>query len=208
MRKSGEGFIISHGNVRAPGDLNESLFLVTGDVVTGGMIKSAIISDGDIHLTGVWRCLIIARGNVVVDGHSQENTIIAGGNVTLKKPGGTVNPRSDLRDHVQSGVKRPLGYITFFELSTVGVEVKVEGKSLQVTTIADGKPFADAGREDRRHHHRTSTARSPIRPNRCGAASRRPGHRRRDRSARARRQDGDGESGAAGVRRFCSWMIP
>jgi S1-C subfamily serine protease len=40
------------------------------------------------------------------------------------------------------------GYITFFELSTVGVEVKMADKAVQVTAVAEGKPFADAGVRD------------------------------------------------------------
>ena len=144
-RKPTDGLIVSRGTVRVPGSVKDSLVLATGDVVVGGMIKSTIICDGDVQLSGVQWCLIIARGNVVVDGHSQENTILAGGRVTLKKSGGTVSPRQDTRDHVQSGVRRPLDFITFFELSTVGVEVKRKDRAVQVTSIIDDKPFADAG---------------------------------------------------------------
>ena len=145
MRKSCRGLIISRGPVRGPGELENSLVIATGDVDIAGMGKSAIICDGDVHLSGIECCLIIARGNVVVDGHSLQNTIIAGGTVTLAKPSLSVTPRLDIRDHLQSGVKRPLDFITFFELSTVGVEVEREGRAVQVTSIIDDKPFAEAG---------------------------------------------------------------
>ena len=79
MRKSCRGLIISRGPVRGPGELENSLVIATGDVDIAGMGKSAIICDGDVHLSGIECCLIIARGNVVVDGHSLQNTIIAGG---------------------------------------------------------------------------------------------------------------------------------
>ena len=58
--------------------------------------ESAIICDGDVQFDGIECCLIIARGNVVVDGHSHQNTIIAGGNVTLEKPESSVTPRLDM----------------------------------------------------------------------------------------------------------------
>ena len=40
---------------------------------------------------------------------------------------------------------RPFGFITFFELSTVGVEVKEADKVVRVTKVADDRPFAAAG---------------------------------------------------------------
>jgi len=147
-RKPTEGLIVSRGTVRVPRSLNNSLVIATGDVVVGGMIESAIICDGDVQLSGIERCLIIARGNVVVEGHSQENKIIAGGTVTLKKPRidlDHLRRKMDHEDHVQSGVTRPLSFITFFELSTVGIEAKAAEKAIHVIAVAAGKPFADPG---------------------------------------------------------------
>lgn len=144
--KPTKGLIVSRGNVRVRGSVNSSMVLATGDVVIESMSHSTIICDGDIHLTGIGRCLVIARGNVVVDSSSQENTIIAGGTVTLKKPFKANGSRfHDQTDHVQTKVMRPLDFITFFELSTVGVEAKAVGKVVHVTAVAADKPFADAG---------------------------------------------------------------
>ena len=79
---------------------------------------------------------------------------------------------------------------------------------MQVTSIIDDKPFAEAGVRV----GDIITAVNGKKPDSAESLrrllTRRPGHRRRDRSAEARRQDGDGESGAAGVRALCSWMIP
>jgi hypothetical protein len=148
LDKQLRGLIVSRGTVRLRKGLEGSLVLATGDAIVEGMHGSTIICDGDVQPIASVGSLIIARGNVVIEGHSQENTIIAGGTVTLKKPhrdSDQLRRKVDREDHVQSGVLRPLGFITFFELSTVGVEVKVEDKAVQVTAVAEGKPFADAG---------------------------------------------------------------
>jgi hypothetical protein len=143
-----KGLIVSRGTVRLRKGLESSLVLATGDVNVEVMLYSTIICDGDVQLAASVRSLIVARGNVVIENHSEENTIIAGGKVTLKKPrldGNRLTRKVDHEDHVQSGVTRPLGYITFFELSTAGVEVKVADTAVSVAKVAEGKSFAAAG---------------------------------------------------------------
>ena len=197
-----EGLIVSRGNVLVRDDANRSLILAMGDVELRAMVKGAIICDGDVVMKGMHGSFIIARGNVTVEGYGSENTIIAGGTVVFKKPVPLPNQQTipkERENRIQEKVKRPLGYITFFELSTVGVEVKVEGKSLQVTTIADDKPFADAGREEgdimmevngKKPDSAESLRRLFATP---WPSATRPF------SSTARREDGDGEGGAAGV---------
>ena len=196
-----EGLIVSRGNVLVRDDANRSLILATGDVELRAMVKGAIICDGDVVMKGMHGSFIIARGSVTVEGYGSENTIIAGGTVVFKKPVPLPNQQTipkERENRIQEKVKRPLGYITFFELSTVGVEVKAEGKSVQVTTIADDKPFAEPAK-GRRHHHRGQRQEARFGRIAAAVAPRCPGHRRRDRSVPARREDGDGEGGAAGV---------
>lgn len=144
-----EGLIVSRGEIRVKKDINNSLVLATGDVDVGSMLKSTIICDGDLRVNkGMCGCFVIARGNVIVDGWGYENTVIVGGTATFKKPVPLPNQQTlpkEMENRVQERVVRPLGFITFFELSTVGIEVKLAGKAVKVAAVAEGKPFADAG---------------------------------------------------------------
>jgi S1-C subfamily serine protease len=139
---------VSRGPVSVRGIIG-SLVLATGDVTSGDDVsESVVICDGDVHVKGnVGRSLIIARGSISIKGTTETNTLIAGGTVTIGKPREPTNPRAEMssRDIIEEKAKKPLGYITFFELSTVGVEVKVADKAVTVAAIADGKTFAAAG---------------------------------------------------------------
>jgi hypothetical protein len=148
LDKQLRGLVVSRGTVRLRKGLESSLVLATGDVIVEEMNYSTIISDGDVRLIASVQSLIIARGKVVVEGHSEQNTIFAGGTVTLKKPyvnSEGLRRKIDWEDHVQSGVSRPLGFITFFELSTVGVDVSVSDKAVKVVAVEMGRPFDHAG---------------------------------------------------------------
>ena len=151
-----QGLIVSRGTVRVHKDLDNSLVLATGDVIVGGsMSASAIICDGNVLVDyGIRRCFIIARGTITVEGTADTCYLIAGRTVTITKPPKPVekvaNPvlQKELdsqRVEIEEHCSRPLGFITFFELSTVGVEAKAVDKAVQVTAVADGKPFAAAG---------------------------------------------------------------
>ncbi len=144
-----EGLIMSRGTVCVRKNLNNSLVLATGDLDVGeSMHKSAVICDGDVVVGGMGGCFVIARGNITVDGSGYENTLIAGGTVTFKKPVQLPNQQTlpkGSEDLITEKNTKPLGYITFFELSTVGVEVKVADKAIQITAVTDDKPFAASG---------------------------------------------------------------
>jgi hypothetical protein len=143
-----EGLIVSRGAVRVKKDINNSLVLATGDVVVGSMIKSAIICDGDLRVNGMIGCFVVTRGDVEVDGYGYENTVISGGKVSFKKPVPLPNQQTlpkEMENRVQENVNRPLGFINFFELATVGVEVSVADKTVKVAAIEKGKPFDHAG---------------------------------------------------------------
>jgi membrane-associated protease RseP (regulator of RpoE activity) len=127
-----------------------SLILATGDLASAyGISQSVIICDGDVRVCeNVVKSLIIARGSVMIEGWGYQNTLIAGREVIVKKPvplpNGQQLPKGS-ENIIEEYARRPLGYITFFELSTVGVEVKLADKAVQVTAVADSKPFAEAG---------------------------------------------------------------
>ena len=123
-----EGLVVSRGAVIA-GQIDRSLILATGNVTARHeMHSTAVICDGDVQAYGNIRgCFIIARGSIVVEKWGHLNTLIAGGTVTIKKPvhlPGNQTISNDMENVIKEKVIRPLGYITFFELSTVGVEVK------------------------------------------------------------------------------------
>ncbi len=81
------------------------------------------------------------------------NYLIAGGTVTYQEAcrqlpqGGEPVLQKEPENHrvEDEEHRKPLGYITFFELSTVGIEAKAAGKAVQITAVADDKPFAAAG---------------------------------------------------------------
>ncbi len=168
-----QGLIVSRGKVRVHNEVNRSLVLATGDLDIGGMIKGAIICDGDVVMKGMIGSFVIARGNVTVEGYGYENTVIAGGTVTFKKSVPLPNQQTlpkESENHINESVSKPLGYITFFELSTVGVEAKAVDKAVQITAVADGKPFADAGVKVGDMVTEVN-GKKPIRPNRCVGCS-------------------------------------
>jgi membrane-associated protease RseP (regulator of RpoE activity) len=118
--------------------------LANGDVTArNGFYDVVIVCDGDVTLTDshVNKSLIAARGNIKVKRGASASVLIAGGKVTLGNDPKKTGPNFSV---IKENEKNPLG-ITFFELSTVGVEVKAADKAIQIAAVADGKPFADAG---------------------------------------------------------------
>jgi hypothetical protein len=141
------GLFVSRGPVRTKGVIHEALILATGDVTCGGSLQNAVvICDGDVVVTGRGGyCLIIARGKITIDEVSACH-LVAGKTVTIAKP---IDPDDakdkEIRVEIDQNATKPLGYITFFELSTVGVEVKAEKDIVQVSSVAKDKAFAKAG---------------------------------------------------------------
>jgi membrane-associated protease RseP (regulator of RpoE activity) len=143
--QSMHALVVSRGPVSARGVIRQSLVLATGDVTTGDDLSdSVVICDGDVRARGkVDTCLIIARGKVTVGGFAATCTLIAGETVTIDKP--LTRVVEGLDNVIKEGVAKPLGYITFFELSTVGVEARADGKAVRVAAVTDGGAFALAG---------------------------------------------------------------
>jgi hypothetical protein len=137
--------IVSRGRVYTKRSIQASVVFANGDVTArNGLIHGIVICDGDVTLTDsqISVGLIVARGNISSKFGADRAVLIAGGTVTLGKP------REGVAEGRQNTIKEketnPLGYITFFELSTVGVEVSVVDKAVKVAAVEKGKPFADA----------------------------------------------------------------
>jgi hypothetical protein len=148
----GQGFNRHVVAVRGPiqtGGSQMSLILATGDIDSRDNIScSVVICDGDVRVgANVFKSLIVARGSISIKGTTSSNTLIAGGTVTVGKPRAPAGGGFEMleRDIVEEHATKALGYITFFELSAVGVEVKVAEKAVTVAKVAEGKAFAAAG---------------------------------------------------------------
>jgi hypothetical protein len=140
----GNNIIVSRGEVRAVTRLGSSIAYANGDVTAGTLNGLVLICDGNVTVKDhIEPALVIARGNIQAGSYASRSFLVAGGSVKLGKPdplGGKIWPCV-----VKENETNPLGYITFFELSTVGVEVKVVDKAVQVSAVTNGQPFAKAG---------------------------------------------------------------
>ncbi|MCI0705316.1 MAG: PDZ domain-containing protein [Planctomycetia bacterium] len=141
------GVIVSRGDVSAKTGIGMSLILANGNVTTGNDISSSIvICDGDVLVPGnVLTSLIIARGNIKIGGCGTQNTLLAGGSITIAKPPPFVPVPKSTENIVKENEPNALGFITFFELSRIGLEVKAADDAVKVAAIADGKPAEKAG---------------------------------------------------------------
>ncbi|MCI0702421.1 MAG: PDZ domain-containing protein [Planctomycetia bacterium] len=141
------GVIVSRGDVSAKTMIGMSFVLANGNVTTGDNIyNSIVICDGDVLVTAnVSTSLLIARGNIKIDGAGTENTLIAGGSVTIAKTPPFGPPPKARENIVKEKEPNPLGFITFFELSRVGLEVKAADDAVKVSAVAVGKPCEKAG---------------------------------------------------------------
>jgi hypothetical protein len=141
-----DSLIISRGNVQTEFGIMYSVVLANGDVTARTVMSNiVIVCDGDVNLTDnhVTASLIVARGNITIKGTAVRSVLMAGGKVKLgEKPSDNGIP-----EHftvIKENEPNTLG-VVFFELTTVGVEVKVADNAVRVSTVAEGKPFAKAG---------------------------------------------------------------
>lgn len=128
--------VVSRGNVTVTRLIQESIIFANGDVVgEAGYGGSIIVADGDVtikkkeisHLG-----IIVARGNIVTTDRVDQTDLIAGGQVTATQRV-SVGKRPTC-EFIQNE-KNPLGFIKFFELTTVGVTVSVRANAVVVTRI-------------------------------------------------------------------------
>jgi hypothetical protein len=144
------GLAVSRGPVSAKVSINSSIVLATGDVTAEHSIHSSIIvCDGDVR-TGKYlnQSVVIARGNITVTGAVSSCTLIAGGTVTVGKLPERSEDQKDTyrrRAEIKEKESNPLGFITFFELRRIGLEVKATDGAVQVATVAAGNVCDKAG---------------------------------------------------------------
>ncbi|MCI0700088.1 MAG: PDZ domain-containing protein [Planctomycetia bacterium] len=141
--------VVSRGPVSAKVVIDASLVLATGDVTVGdGMHNSVIICDGNVVVTrNTSNSLIIARGRVTIKGKVWSGTLIAGERVVTGEVVVPLDPVAAMQNRLVIEEKKPnpLGFITFFELSRIGLEVKVAEGAVKVAAVTAGKPCEKAG---------------------------------------------------------------
>jgi S1-C subfamily serine protease len=86
--------------------------------------------------------VVVARGNIKLGGYVSGSAVIAGGKVMVGK---TLKPPLRERLVIEENVRRPLGFVSFFELDQVGVEVATADGGVRVMGLMAGKPLAAAG---------------------------------------------------------------
>jgi S1-C subfamily serine protease len=109
------------------------------------IIDSVIVCDGDVTVTGrnVTRSLVVARGNITLNGWTNLSVLIAGGKVTVEDKS---QPKRDAYlSVIREDEPNPLGFITFFELTRVGLTVKVADGAVAVEKVSANSACAKAG---------------------------------------------------------------
>jgi PDZ domain len=152
------GFVVSRGPVTVKVGIRSALVFANGTVSAPSIQGAVVISDGDVIAeAGIGNSLVIARGKVVT-GSVDGSTIVSGDSIRYKQmpvapplcEDVNVNKaliarfeprRVDLREKDA----HPLGFVTFFELHRVGLEVKAEGPAVVVSKVAAKSEAERAG---------------------------------------------------------------
>lgn len=134
---------VIRGPVVVKVSIGESLVLATGDVTAGGCMSAVVVADGDVDIGGpVSHCVIVARGNIRVREGALRCALVAGGTVTIDKP---VVAEEFVLPVVRENERKPLGWLTWYELADAGAEADTADGGVLVKAVAAGKPFAAAG---------------------------------------------------------------
>jgi len=137
------GLIVSRGDVETLTAIQTSIILATGDVTAVSAIGDCVVvCDGDVAVTGrsISGSVVVARGNITMQGWPYKSYLAAGGKVTRgMKPKNVTD-----RNVVQEGAKGALG-VRFFELSDVGLVVRAAGGAVAVESITAGGACDRAG---------------------------------------------------------------
>lgn len=165
-----QALVLATGEIDAE-RVMESVIICDGDVrVRGGVSKSLIVARGNILLKGITHTStmnpdgsrrVVRRGDPDIT-WAGASTLVAGGTVRAKIPGPPVLiPGSDpdsqarnkfaradfaaIRVEVREKQVNPLGYITFFELRQIGLEVKAADGGVRVVKVTAGTAAERAG---------------------------------------------------------------
>jgi hypothetical protein len=143
--------IVSEGQVQTRSQITESVILANGSVKTtnGFLSRDIIVADGDVEVAyDISDSLVIARGDIRIQTSADRSVLIAGGKVMIGKTLKSVDQNLELANRVTENSHHPLGFISFFELSDVGVEVEAADGGVRVSKlVADGPMAAAAVRE-------------------------------------------------------------
>jgi hypothetical protein len=135
--------IVSRGGAKTRTAIQHSVVFANGDVTAMTALNSVVIvCDGNVNLTDRFanNALIVARGDITLGGGATASVLLAGGKVT-----GAGNRKSRLTYNViKENTTEMLG-IKFFELSALGLKVKVIDKNLELAAISSDKRFFRAG---------------------------------------------------------------
>ncbi|MCI0701199.1 MAG: PDZ domain-containing protein, partial [Planctomycetia bacterium] len=135
--------ILSRGGVQAGRGIQHSVVFANGDVTARTvMISVVVVCDGDVAIAEEYisRSLIVARGNITAK-WAGKIVLMAGGKIEVENKDDIKGKNNNI---VLENKPNMLG-ITFFELSTVGLEVKTADKLVQVKAVTAGKPCEKAG---------------------------------------------------------------
>ncbi|MFO0798187.1 MAG: PDZ domain-containing protein [Gemmataceae bacterium] len=133
---------VSRGEFETLSGIQESLVYATGDVSAVTVMSSCIVvCDGDVTVAArsISRSVVVARGNITIQGWPYKSYLAAGGKVTRG-----MRPNVNDRSEVVEDAKGALG-VTFFELTDVGVSVRPAAGSVAVEIVAADGAFARAG---------------------------------------------------------------
>jgi hypothetical protein len=158
-----DGLAVSRGPVSAKKFTVGSLVLANGDVTTDDCTHS-VICDGDVRVKGALDSLVIARGNIDVK-VARGCVLVACGIAKAEKvpnvgfppvpkdPAALTRWKAEVEDAerimviVRDKEPKPLGFVTFFEWSAVGLEVKAAEKVVGVTKVTARSAAEKAGLE-------------------------------------------------------------
>jgi hypothetical protein len=134
--------IVAVGKASVTGGMKSTGLFCNGDLVHASRITdSLVVCDGDLQAEVLDGAIIIARGNIRVTRSPGMSLLIAGGDITCDAPNAA---KPQLQNTFKPREPNPLGFVKFFELSRVGLDVTDTDKVVRVKAVADGA-FAKAG---------------------------------------------------------------
>jgi hypothetical protein len=136
--------VASRGDVHLTSGISESVVFANGNVKAEKIFKSIVVCDGDVEVGPLTVALVIARGNITAKRGASASTLVAGGKITLHNQ----EKRNLDGGHfivVEEKDAKPLGFVTFFELHQVGLEVKAADKAVSVAKVVAKSAAEKAG---------------------------------------------------------------
>jgi hypothetical protein len=119
--------------------MSQSVLFSNGSVQLGRVSDSLVVCDGDCTVGIVSNSLIIARGTVCCRSEIVNSRIITCGDAP------EVIPEHLSNSKVVGKEPHPLGFVKFFEPTSVGIRVASADGGARVKEVAKGQRFAAAG---------------------------------------------------------------